>query len=187
VALDAIGNLYIVDSRNQRIRKISVEGVITTVAGNGSKGSDNVPAANAKFGPLWNGVTVDASGNLYIGEGWRVRKVSTKGIITTVAGNGSMGSYGDGGPATSAQLWGTAGVAVGADGNLYIADPHENRIRKVSADGMITTVAGDGLKGYSGDGGPPARGCTNHTTWRWTPAAICTLGMQATTASARYP
>ena len=137
VAVDAAGNLYIVDQQNYpRIRKVS-NGVITRVDGNVTNPT---------------GVAVDAAGNLYIADQYdsRVRKVAN-GVITTVAGNGTPGFSGDNGPATSAQLNSIKGIAVDADGNLYIVDGI--RIRKV-ADGVITTVAGNGTYGFSGDNGP---------------------------------
>jgi uncharacterized protein (TIGR03437 family) len=154
VAVDPAGNLYIADNFNNRIRKVS-NGVITTVAGDGAQGfsGDNGPAASAQlYGPT--GVAVDSAGNVYIAdaENARIREVS-KGVITTVAGNGSFGFSGDNGPATSAQLYGPWGVAVGSAGNLYIADEVNNRIRRVS-NGVITTVAGNGAPGFSGDNGP---------------------------------
>ena len=163
VAVDGSGNLYIADTCNNRIRKVSATGIITTVAGNGSAGysGDGGPATSAQLS-LPAGVAVDGSGNLYIADSGnnRIRKVSATGIITTVAGNGSPGYSGDGGPATSAQLNQPAGVAVDASGNLYIADSSNNRIRKVSATGIITTVAGNGFDGYSGDGGPATSAAT---------------------------
>jgi sugar lactone lactonase YvrE len=102
---------------------------------------------------------VDGSDNLYIADLWdyRVRKVSFDGIITTVAGNGTQGYSGDGGSAASAQLNVPAALAVDAAGNLFIADTYNNRIRMVSPAGIITTVAGDGTQGYSGDAGPATR------------------------------
>jgi uncharacterized protein (TIGR03437 family) len=160
VAMDSAGNLYITDSGNNRIRKVAAAtGAITTVAGTGSQGDsgDGGPAASAQFNYPW-GVAVDGSGNVYIADynSRRIRKVAAAtGIITTVAGNGTPGYSGDGGPATSAQLLGPYGVAVDGSGNLYIADSGNYVIRKVvAASGVITTVAGNGSQGYSGDGGP---------------------------------
>ena len=221
VALDASGNLFIADLYNNRIRKVSTTGTITTVAGNGAKNvqsglgsysGDNGPATSAGLNYPY-GVAVDASGNLYIADlyNYRVRKVSTSGTITTIAGNGQSGFAGDDGPAISAQLdepFGIAvdtsgnifsyaitattgcgrspqaapsrlsramaplaspvtaglrlrrilaypkGIAVDAAGNLFIADFSNSVIRKVSAHGTISTVAGNGSFGYSGDGGP---------------------------------
>ena len=152
LAVDTAGNLYIADNWNSRIRKVS-NGVITTVAGNGTPGfsGDNGPATSAQLdGPY--AIAADSSGNLYITDSDRVRKVSN-GVITTVAGNGTLGFSGDNGPATSAQLNIPVGVAVDPAGNLYIADSWNNRIRKVS-NGVITTVAGNGTGGFSGDNGP---------------------------------
>ena len=159
VAVDASGNLYIADSHTSRIRKVGVDGVITTVAGNGVAGfsGDGGQATSAQ---LWIGIAgmaVDASGNLYIADDGnsRIRKVGVDGVITTAAGNGVYGFSGDGGQATSAQLKSPYGVAVDASGNLYIADHFNDRIRKVGADGVITTVAGNGDvgNGFNGDGG----------------------------------
>jgi hypothetical protein len=157
VAVDAAGNVYIADPGNSRVRKVSTSGTVTTVAGNGSPGfsGDGGPATNASLDGL-RGVAVDAAGNLYIAD-WvnpRVRKVSTSGTITTVAGSGTYGFSGDGGPATDAGLSSPYGVAVDAAGNLYIADAGNSRVRKVSTSGTITTVAGSGTYGFSGDGGP---------------------------------
>jgi uncharacterized protein (TIGR03437 family) len=155
VAVDAAGNLYIADDYNNRVRKVS-NGVITTVAGNGTscgEGGDNGPATSAQLCGA-DSVAVDAAGNLYIAAfgSHRIRKVSN-GVITTVAGNGKPGYSGDNGPATSAQLHLPYGVAVDSAGNLYIADAYNNRIRKVS-NGVITTVAGSGVYGHFGDDGP---------------------------------
>jgi uncharacterized protein (TIGR03437 family) len=169
VAVDAAGNLYIADTWNHRVRKVS-NGVITTVAGGGSSLGDNGPATSAQLN-FPTGVAVDPAGNLYIADWTRIRKVSN-GVITTVAGGGS--SLGDNGPATSAQLglsvlcYNTSpycggGLAVDAAGNLYIADSENNRIRKVS-NGLITTVAGNGMPGYSGDNGPATSAQLNEPT-----------------------
>ena len=157
VAVDAAGNLFIADSYNQRIRKVDTNGIITTVAGNGGYGyaGDGGPATNANF-RYPDGVAVDGFGNVFITEedNDRVRKVDTNGIIWTVAGNGTYGYAGDGGPATNAQLYYPLGVAVDAAGNLFIADEDNYRIRKVDLNGIITTVAGNGDYGFSGDGSP---------------------------------
>ncbi len=154
VAVDSADNLYIADSGNDRIRMVS-NGTITTVAGNGILGfsGDNGPATSAELSTP-EGVATDSAGNIYIGTVGdnRVRRVS-KGVITTVAGNGTRGFGGDGGAATSAQFNGPVGMAVDSTGNLYIADNGNNRIRKVS-NGTITTVAGSGTRGFSGDNGP---------------------------------
>lgn len=142
VAVDDLGDLYIADCNNYRIRKVS-NGVITTVVGTGVSGfsGDNGPAVNAQLS-FPAGVGVDAAGNLYIADGNRIRKVSN-GVITTVAGNGTPGFSGDGSLAASAQLNNPLAIAVDSTGNLYIADYGNNRIRKVS-NGGITTVAGGG-------------------------------------------
>jgi uncharacterized protein (TIGR03437 family) len=128
---------------------------INTFAGNGTIGysGDNGPATSAQLNQPW-GVAVDAAGNVYIADtvNNRIRKVAN-GVISTVAGNGTLGYSGDDGPATSAQLSWPEGVAVDSAGNLYVADQNNNRIRKVS-NGVITTVAGNGMPGYSGDNGP---------------------------------
>jgi len=157
VAVDASGNLYIADSYNSCIRKVDMGGIITTVAGNGTYGysGDGGPATEAKLRYPY-GVAVDASGNLYIADltNHCIRQVDTSGIITTVAGDGTHGYSGDGGPATEAKLSYPRGVAVDASGNIYIADMTNNCIRQVDTSGIITTVAGDGTHGYSGDGGP---------------------------------
>ena len=156
VAFDVSGNLYIADHDNNRIRKVSTNGLITTIAGGGSWSSsgDGGPATNAAID--WpRGVALDASGNLFIavGPNNRIRKVDTDGIITTVAGTGGYGYSGDGGMATNAMLRSPAGIAFDASGNLYLADSGNYRLRKVDPSGIITTVAGTGANGYSGDGG----------------------------------
>ncbi len=156
VAVDGSGNLFIADTGNSRIRKVSTSGIITTAAGNGLYGfsGDGGTAASAQLA-FPSGVAVDGSGNLFIADkrNHRIRKISTSGIITTVAGNGAIGYFGDGGTATSAQLNYPTGVAVDGSGNLFIADTSNHRIRKVSTSGIITTVAGNGALGFSGDGG----------------------------------
>ena len=157
VAVDGSGNLYIADYANSRVRKVDGSGTITTVAGTGTAGfsGDGGPATSAELDhPV--GVAVDGSGNLYIADYDNnvVRKVNGSGTITTIAGTGTFGFSGDGGPATSAELSSTAGVALDGSGNLYIADEDNSRVRKVDGSGTITTVAGTGTAGFSGDGGP---------------------------------
>jgi sugar lactone lactonase YvrE len=160
VAVDSAGNIYIADTGSNRIRKVTAgTGIITTVAGNGTHdySGDNGAATSASL--AWPyGVAVDSTGNIYIADygSNRIRKVTAgTGIITTVAGFGTIGYFGDNGPATSASLDYARGVAVDNAGNIYIADNENNRIRKVTAEtGIITTVAGNGTQGYSGDNGP---------------------------------
>src|SRR5437762_622934 len=159
VALDGAGNLFIADTYNERIRRVdAATQVINTVAGNGgfSSGGDGGPATSAALSAPWH-VVVDGAGNLFIADGRnnRVRRVdAATQVITTVAGNGTEGFSGDGGPATSAELAGPNGVAIDAAGNLFIADTDNNRIRRVdAATQVISTVAGAGGYGFSGDGG----------------------------------
>ena len=157
VAVDGAGNLYIADNNNNRIRRVaSSTGLITTVAGNGAAGFvDNVPATSSMLDEPF-AVTLDAAGNLYIADSYnnRIRKVvAGTGIITTVAGSAGSGHNGDSIPATSAELNFPTSVELDAAGNLYIADNANHRIRKVMAStGLITTVAGNGVAGYNGDG-----------------------------------
>ena len=157
LAVDGGGNLYIADSSNGRIRKVTPSGIITTVAGNGASGysGDGGPATDAQLN-FPDGIAVDRTGNLYIADNGnnRIRKVTPGGIITTVAGNGSFRESGDGGPAAVAQLNSPDSLALDGAGNLYIADFDNNRVRKISPDGIIRTVAGNGTYGYSGDDGP---------------------------------
>lgn len=156
VAVDSIGNVYIADMDNFRIRKVDTNGMITTVAGNGAFGftGDNVLATQTALSSP-TAVAVDDTGNLYIADlfNYRVRKVNPQGIITTVAGTGQAGYTGDGGPATQARIDAPEGLAVDRMGNLYIADSASNVVRKVDIDGKISTFAGTGLSGFSGDNG----------------------------------
>ncbi len=154
---DASGAMYIIDGSNAVIRKVSTNGTITTIAGNGTYGysGDGGPATNAQLADL-EGLAIDAAGNLYISDNFnsvgRIRRIATDGIITTVAGGGA-GGLGDGGPATSAKLTHPTGLTIDATDNLFIADMYASRVRRVAPDGTITTVAGDGSYGYTGDGG----------------------------------
>lgn len=158
VAIDTLGNLYISDNQNYTIRKIEVAtGTITTVCGNGTRGytGDGGPASAAQlYGPEY--ISFDKAGNLYIAEISQnvVRKINTTGIISTIAGTGTLGYNGDGIPATAAQLYMPGNVAFDDDGNLFIAELGNARIRKVTPDGLISTIAGNGTGTYSGEGGP---------------------------------
>src|SRR4029077_8487969 len=131
-----------------RIRRVGSDGVITTVAGNGTAGysGDGGPGTQAGFRGAFAQLAVGPDGSLYIADrdNERIRRVAPDGIITTVAGNGTGGSSGDGGPATQAEISSPEGIALGPDGSLYIADHDSGRIRKVGPDGIITTVAGGG-------------------------------------------
>jgi uncharacterized protein (TIGR03437 family) len=156
VALGPGGLIYISDNANNVVRQVSSAGVIQTFAGNGTAGSggDGNAATGAQLnGP--QGVAVDSAGNLYVADSQnhKVRKVSTSGVISTFAGSGTGGFGGDGGPAANAQLNFPYGVAVDSAGNVYIAEFGGNRVRKVNTAGTISTVAGNGISGYSGDGG----------------------------------
>ena len=157
VAVDGVGNVFIADWGNHRIRKVDSSGVITTIAGTGERGfgGDEGPATEAGLrNPL--GVAVDGTGNLYIADtgNHRIRKVDSSGVITTIAGTGERGFGGDGGPAVEAGLRNPYDVTVDGAGNLYIADTGNHRIRKVDSTGTITTIAGTGERGFSGDEGP---------------------------------
>ena len=155
LAADPFGNLYISDTGNQRVRKLS-GGSITTVAGNGTAGygGDGGAGVSAQINSP-AGLAVDSSGNLYIADfsNHAVRKVTSGGTITTIAGTGVAGYAGDGSPAAQAQLNGPAGLALDSSGNLYIADSGNHVVRRISPGGTITTIAGNGISATSGDGG----------------------------------
>ena len=161
VAFGPSGDCYIADASNNCIRKVSPMGVISTVAGSGLTGytGDGAAATAAQFNNPW-AVVLDKAGNMYVADAGNnvVRKIDTAGIISTVAGNGygagtSYGGYtGDGAPATAAELFYPIGLAIDTSGSLFIADYQNNAIRKVDAGGLISTVAGTGTAGYTGDG-----------------------------------
>src|SRR6266850_560321 len=155
VAVDGAGNLFIADRYNNRIRKVTPDGIISTLTGGRSGFSgDGGPAASAQINDP-RGVAVDRSGNVFIADAGneRIRVVTPDGIMNTVAGSGP-GFGGDGGAATSAELNYPGGAAVDAAGNVFIADTRNHRIRKVTPGGIITTIAGNGATGFGGDGGP---------------------------------
>lgn len=169
IALGSDGSLYISDRGNSRVRRVGPDGIISTVAGNGSSWytalpppnviGDGGPASNAMVGPA--GLVVSPDGTLYIADAGtdRVRRVGPNGIISTIAGTsvGMVGS-GDGGLAINANLGlsSDSGVTIGSDGSVYVTDTYQNRVRRIAPDGTITTVAGTGTQGFSGDGGPAA-------------------------------
>ena len=157
IAIDTSGNLYIADISNERVRKVDTAGIITTVAGNGIPGytGDGIPATSAEMDFPWD-VATDRKGNFYISDynNSRVRKVDTAGMITTIAGNGIHGYSGDGGPATAAEIKTQSGLFADTSGNVYFSDGFNFRVRKIDTGGVITTVAGDGNPGFSGNGGP---------------------------------
>ena len=160
ICLDKFGNLYIADADNDAIRKVDLSGIITTVAGNGTPGysGDNGPATSAQlWGP--SGVVVDNAGNIYIAD-WTnnaVRKVDVSGRITTIAGTGSSVYIGDGIPATAAHV-SPIKLALSNGGEvsneLYMADDYHRRILRIGSNDTIYSVAGNGISGFLGDGGP---------------------------------
>lgn len=172
VATDRAGNIYLTDSGNQRLRVITPDGMLNEVAGTGVRGfdGDDGPPLGAAFymqedatqnPEPGGGIAYDGEGRIYLADTYnnRVRRIDlASGRVTTVAGNGTAGFSGDGGPATAAQLRWPRDVDLGPDGRLYVADTDNHRVRAVDlATGTITTVAGTGTPGFSGDGGSPAR------------------------------
>jgi uncharacterized protein (TIGR03437 family) len=160
IAADNAGNLYIADTGNSRIRKVTAStGIITTVAGIGvhSFSGDGGPATSASF-YFPRGIAVDLAGNIYVGDtgNFRIRKIDTNGIITTIAGIGLLGYSGDGGLAVNAQINNVGGLVVDPAGNLIFADGSNNRIRKIAPNGIISTIIGTGVLGFTGNGGGPA-------------------------------
>ncbi len=164
LVVDASGNVFIADTVNNVVRKVDTGGTITTIAGNGTAGfgGDGGPATSAML-HFPTGLALDSSGDLFITDfgNQRVREINTSGTITTVAGNGTAGFSGDGGPATAAMLNNPFTVAVDSSGDIFIADSANNRIREVNATGTITTVAGTGTAGFNGDNGPATSALLN--------------------------
>ena len=155
LAFDPAGDLHIADSGNQRIRKVTPGGIISNVAGNGSSGYVVGSTALTSMLATPRNIAFDAAGNLYIAEsgGQRIHKVDTAGVLTVIAGTGFAGnSSGDGGPASAAELNTPFGIAADAAGNVYIAQFSVSTIRKITAGGLISTVAGTGSSGIGADG-----------------------------------
>jgi sugar lactone lactonase YvrE len=157
IFLDSHGNLFLADRDNHAVRRVDGQGVITTIAGTGNRGfsGDGGPALAADLSRPQS-VVVDAQGNVYFSDSdnHEIRRVDSAGTITSFAGTGAIGYSGDGGPATAATMADPNGLVLDALGNLYFVDDELNMVRRVGRDGIITTVAGTGDVGFSGDGGP---------------------------------
>ena len=154
IAVTGLGIVYFCDSRNFVVRKVDASGIISTVAGNNTPGysGDGGAATDAQLSPT--AIAVDRAGNLYITDGRAsvIREVNTSGTISTFAGTGTPGFSGDGGSAASAQLNRPAGIAIDTAGNIYVADSRNFVVRKINTSGVINTIAGSNVTGYSGDG-----------------------------------
>jgi uncharacterized protein (TIGR03437 family) len=165
VTVDSAGNIYIADTINDRIRVVALNGAISTAAGTGVHGflGDSTSPLTAQMKSP-SGVAVDSLGRIFIADtdNSRVRRVDPGGNIATIAGNGNASYFGDGLQARSASVNHPEGVAVDSAGNVYVADTLDNAIRKITTDGVITTVAGFGTPGFSGDGGPATKAALDH-------------------------
>jgi trimeric autotransporter adhesin len=165
LALDSAGNLYIADSENHVIRRVDKNGIITTIAGTANKKASTADGAarSVRLGHPC-GLAFDKAGNLYFAEnsGERIRKLTPQGRIVTLAGTGKTGFRGDGGSALKARFDSPSGVAVDHAGNIYIADFRNNRVRRISTRGIITTIAGTGKGATSGDGGAALKAAIDH-------------------------
>ena len=166
--VDGSGNFYFADSGNNVIRKIDANGVITTIAGTGTSGysGDSGAATSATFNTPYD-IVLDSNGNIYVADAnnHRIRKIDTNGIITTVAGTGDADYSGDSGAATSAKLNNPTGIDIDSNGNIYIADRQNHRIRKIDTDGVITTFAGNGTNGINSNDGTTATSAEISYPW----------------------
>ncbi|MEP6683435.1 MAG: T9SS type A sorting domain-containing protein [Parafilimonas sp.] len=147
ISIDKSSNIYIADTYNNRVRKIDQNGIITTIAGGGNGGDGGLAVNASLVSPV--DVIADSIGNVYISEQGanKIRKINTKGIITTVAGNGVAGFSGDSGKAVNASINQPSGICFNKQGNLIISDTHNHRVRKVNKNGIIVTIAGNGIHG----------------------------------------
>ena len=165
VAVDGAGNVYVADTGNDRIRRINTQGVISTFAGTGASGftGEGVPATEAAFNQP-EGVAVDGAGNVYVADtgNHRIRRINTQGVISTFAGTGKNGFLGDDRAATTALLSRPQGVAVDRAGKVYVADTGNYRIRRIDTQGVISTFAGNGGDGFTGEGVPATEAGFNH-------------------------
>jgi sugar lactone lactonase YvrE len=159
LGFDAEGNLWVLNHHHPSLLKIDSNGVVKIIAGTGNEGATPEDGARAKDVDLCGvpfGPAIDGEGNIYISceFGHVVLKIDTEGFIHRFAGTGEPGYAGDGGPASEAQFFSPVGMSIDNEGNLYIAELLNARIRKIDTDGIISTIAGNGTSGYSGDGGP---------------------------------
>ena len=159
LAIDGAGNLYISEDLSNQIRKVAADGTITTLAGSGTAGSKDGPALSAQFYTPY-GLALDGSGNLFVADvsNGLIRKISANGVVSTVAGSPIFGLSGDGGPALGASFRFAYGIAIGRNGNLYLDDNGNFRVRMISGDGTIRTVAGNGQFRNTPDGTPASKG-----------------------------
>jgi sugar lactone lactonase YvrE len=168
VCLDAAENIYFVEKANGLVRRIdAITGVITTIAGGGTSTADGVSALSTSIVP--NYMCIDAAGDIFITTTNQVRMIdAATGLISTIAGTGTAGYSGDGGPAIAAMLNNPQGVAIDLAGNIYVVDRNNNRIRKITGStGTISTIAGTGVAGNTGEGGPAPAAMIN------APVCVC--------------
>ncbi len=165
LVVGAEGDIFIADTGNHRIRRVSTDGIITTIAGTGKNGfsGDGGPAVQAQLNAP-SAIAIDTDGNLYVADfrNHRIRKIATDGTITSIAGTGEAGYNGDGKPAVECQIGEPCGVAVDRDGYVYIGDQVNLRVRVVTQSGTMHTVAGTGVRGLTGDGGPAEKAMTSN-------------------------
>jgi sugar lactone lactonase YvrE len=167
LATDTVGNLFVADTRNRRIRRIDRRGIITTIAGNGQSGYPK-EGALALQSPLDRpeAIAIDPEDHFYLADGPHncIRKVNDTGHLITIAGTGDAGYSGDGKLAVDAQFRGPKGLAFDSHGNLFVADTYNHAVRKITPSGYIQTIAGTGREGFAGDGGPAGEAQLDYPT-----------------------